>query len=249
MDALHFGIRSGKRGTASTHLAYVTRKGRYAKRGDLIATGYGNMPSWAQDDPNLLWKASDTFERKNGSAFRSLIISLPNVLTIEQLTELARDEAHRLAGNKPFQFALHLPTSSLEKEPNPHVHIVICDRLPDGIERGPEQMFRRYNAQQPERGGCRKDTGGLPPGELQVRMRAMREAVANNINRTLERHGHDLRIEHRSHKELGIERPPERYLGPTKIRLMSDAARATYIQKRRLRRGDDTPEPKLAIQA
>ena len=249
MNALHFGIRSGKRGTASTHLSYVTRGGRHAKRGDLVETGYGNMPSWAQDNPSLLWKASDTYERKNGSTFRSFIISLPNVLTIEQLRELARDEAQRLAGIKPFQFALHLSSSSLENEPNPHVHIVICDRLPDGIERAPEQMFRRYNAQQPERGGCKKDTGGLPPSELRKAMRAMREAAANNINRTLERYGHDLRIEHRTHKERGVDSPPERYLGPTKIRLMSDADRATYIQKRRVRRRGGPPQPQLSTQA
>ena len=110
MNALHFGIRSGKRGTASTHLSYVTRGGRHAKRGDLVETGYGNMPSWAQDNPSLLWKASDTYERKNGSTFRSFIISLPNVLTIEQLRELARDEAQRLAGSYPYLTMLSTAT-------------------------------------------------------------------------------------------------------------------------------------------
>ena len=107
MESLHFGIRSGKHGAAADYLNYITREGCYAARNDLIATGYGNMPNFAKDQPMLLWKASDQHERKNGSTFRSYTISLPNVLTIEQLKELSWQEARRLAGPKPFQFALH----------------------------------------------------------------------------------------------------------------------------------------------
>jgi hypothetical protein len=135
MESLHFGIRSGKRGAATDHLNYITREGSYAARNDLVATGHGNMPSFAQEQPMLLWKASDRNERRNGSTFRSFTVALPNVLTTEQLTELAWQEARRLAGPKPFQFALHMPRSSLRDELHPHAHIVICDRVPDGIER------------------------------------------------------------------------------------------------------------------
>lgn len=113
MESLHFGVRSGKHGAATDHLNYITREGSYAARNDLAATGYGNMPSFAHDQPMLLWQASDRYERKNGSTFRSFTISLPSVLTIEQLTELAWHEARRLAGPKPFQFALHIARSSL----------------------------------------------------------------------------------------------------------------------------------------
>ncbi len=233
MDSLHFGVTSGKHGTATDHLAYITRDGRYAARNDLVTTGHGNMPSFAMDNPMLLWKASDRHERKNGSIFHSYTVSLPNVLTIEQLIDLAWRQACQLAGPKPFQFALHLSRSSLQGELNPHVHIVICDRLPDGIERSPEQMFRRYNAAHPEKGGSRKDSGGKTPLALRNQLISQRKAAADEINVALIKHGHDLRVDHRTLKERGFERAPERYLGPARIRKMTSTERASYVEKQR----------------
>ena len=230
MESLHFGIRSGKHGAATGHLNYITREGPYAARNDLVATGHGNMPSFAQDQPMLLWQASDRNERKNGSTFRSFTVSLPNVLTTEQLTELAWQEARRLAGPKPFQFALHMPRSSLRDELHPHVHIVICDRVPDGIERTPEQMFKRYNPTHPEKGGRRKDSGGKTRQALRSLMTAQRKAAADEINAALAKHGHDLRVDHRTLKERGIDRTPERYLGPARIRKMTVEERAMYAE-------------------
>jgi len=230
MESLHFGIRSGKRGTATDHLNYITREGSYAARNDLVATGYGNMPSFAQDQPMLLWQASDRNERKNGSVFRSLTISLPNVLTTQQLTELAWAEARRLAGTKPFHFALHISRSSLRGEPHPHVHIVICDRVPDGIERSPEQMFKRHNPTHPEKGGARKDSGGKTPQALHSHVTAQRKAAAEEINAALAKYGHDGRVDHRTLRERGIHRAPERYLGPARIRKMTTEERASYAR-------------------
>ena len=233
MESLHFGVRSGKHGAATDHLTYITREGSYAARNDLAATGYGNMPSFAKDQPMLLWQASDRNERKNGSTFRSFTVSLPNILTTEQLIELAWQEARRLAGLKPFQFALHITRSSLRGELHPHVHIVICDRLPDGIERSPEQMFKRYNRTHPEKGGCRKDSGGKTPAALHSHVTAQRRAAADEINAALAKHGHDLRVDHRTLRERGINRAPERYLGPARIRKMTTEERATYVEKQR----------------
>ncbi len=230
MESLHFGIRSGKRGAATDYLRYITREGSYAARNDLVATGHGNMPSFAQDRPMLLWQASDRNERKNGSTFRSFTISLPNVLTTEQLTDLAWQEARRLAGPKPFQFALHMPRSSLRGELHPHVHIVICDRIPDGIERSPEQMFRRYNRKDPDKGGCRKDSGGKTPQALHDHVTAQRKAAAEEINAALAKHGHDHRVDHRTLRERGIHRAPQRYLGPARIRTMTTEERASYAR-------------------
>lgn len=233
MKPIHFKIRSGKHGSTLDHLAYITRQGCYAARGDLVATGYGNMPEWAKDQPILLWKASDKYERKNGSTYRSYTVSLPNVLTIHQLVELAWEQARQLAGPKPFQFAVHIPLSSLEGVANPHVHIVICDRTPDGIDRSPELMFRRHNPDNPERGGRKKDSGGKNPLELRDQVRSQRKMMAELTNTALERHGHSIRVDHRSLKEQGKQRTPERYLGPARIKSMSVEDKATHIAKRR----------------
>ncbi|RDZ27457.1 MobA/MobL family protein [Lysobacter silvisoli] len=233
MESLHFGIRSGKHGTASDHLAYITRQGSYAARNDLVETGYGNMPEFAKNDPMKLWKASERHERKNGSVFRSFTVSLPNVLMVDQLKELAWIEARTLAGIKPFQFALHMPCSSLQGELNPHVHVVVCDRIPDGIERPPELMFRRYHPTNPEKGGCRKDSGGKTPQALRAHLIDQRRAVTEQINAALSKHGHTIRIDHRTLKERGIDRAPERYLGPAKIRKMTKEEREAYVKKKR----------------
>ena len=233
MHSLHFEINSGKHGAASYYSTYITRQGRFKDRSDLIDTGYGNMPSWAQENPRLLWKASDIHERKNGSTFRSFTISLPNALSIEQLKELALEEANRIAGSKPFQYALHILCSSLQGEPNPHVHIMICERLKDGIERSPFEMFRRYNARHPEKGGCKKDSGGRTREELRDQVISQREAAAEAINEALTKYGHDIRVDHRSLKERGIHRAPERYLGPAKIRKMTPEERKSFVEMRR----------------
>ena len=241
MESPHFGIGSGTQGSASEHLAYITRQGRHTDRGDLGATGYGNMPSWAQDDPSRFWRASDKFERKNGSRFRSFTIALPNCLTTEQLVELAWDQARRMAGIKPFQFALHLSRSALRGEFNPHVHIMICDRIPDEFDRPPEKMFRRYNALHPERGGCKKDSGGLSPERLKQKLLEQRARAVAASNEALAKHGHDLRFDHRSLRERGLTRMPERYLGPGKVRALSADERATFAGDNPDRRNMTTP--------
>ena len=47
MAHLHFGIKSGKRGTAADHIAYITRKGAYEKRADLVCQRRLNSdPLW-----------------------------------------------------------------------------------------------------------------------------------------------------------------------------------------------------------
>ena len=43
---------------------------------------------------------------------------------------------------------------------NPHAHLMFSERPNDGIERGGEQWFKRYNAKAPEKGGA---TSSSPP--------------------------------------------------------------------------------------
>ena len=94
-------------------------------------------------------------------------------------------------------------------------------------------MFRRYNPTHPEKGGCRKDSGGKTRQALHAHVTAQRKATADEINAALAKHGHDLRVDHRTLRERGINRAPERYLGPTKIRKMTNEERAAYVKKKR----------------
>jgi hypothetical protein len=80
------------------------------------------------------------------------------------------------------------------KGTNAHVHLMYSDRLLDGIERALERMFSRYNAKQPELGGCRKDSGGLSPLELRANVLYMRKTIADLQNEALADSGHKARV-------------------------------------------------------
>jgi hypothetical protein len=93
------------------------------------------------------------------------------------------------------------------------------ERIRDGIERDPEQYFKRYNAKHPEKGGAKKFSGGKSANELKAELLEQRERWANLQNAHLEKHGHDSRVDHRSLKDQGItEREPEKHLGGSGVR-------------------------------
>lgn len=233
MASFHHRIKSGKKGYARNHAAYIERQGRYKNRGeDLIHATHGNLPTWAGSDPNLFWKMADKHERINGAVYREHEIALPNELAEDQLIALADRMVHELVGNKPYQYAIHAPEGALQAIPNPHVHLMYSDRLPDGIERAPEQMFARFNAKHPERGGCRKDSGGLTPQELRDHVINTRKKIADLQNQALAESGHKARVDHRSLRERGQPREPERHLGPARIRSLSGEEKAAYTAGR-----------------
>lgn len=234
MATYHCEIKSGR--NASEHAGYVARKGFHGKRQDLIASGHGNLPPWAEGDPRVLWKAAEKFERKNGAAYREVVVALPGELDIQQNMALVHDLVSKLAPGKPHQFAVHAPDSSLEGEPNPHVHLMKSDRVDDGIDRPPEQSFSRYNPKHPEKGGRRKASGGRNRMEIRDDVIATRKLVAETINHHLAINGHAARVDHRTLKEQGAQRSAERHLGQARIRGMSVRDRDEYVGVRSRKR-------------
>lgn len=232
MASFHHRIKSGGKGTAADHAAYITRQGKHSNREDMIFTDYGNMPDWAEDNPTLFWKEGDRHERANGAVYREHEIALPDELTIEQQIELVNDIKAALVGNKPYQSAIHAPTSSLGGVSNTHLHLMFSDRMPDGIERPPEQTFSRYNGTNPERGGCKKDSGGKNSLALRDEVIETRRKCAELQNSALEKYGHAARVDHRTLKEQGVDRKPECHLGAARIRNMSKEDKAKYVANR-----------------
>lgn len=234
MASFHHSIKSGKKGTAANHAAYISRKGKYNQRDDLVATGHGNMPKWAKDDPNVYWKAGDKHERANGAVYREHEIALPSELDLEQNLNLVNDIIVSIVGDKPYHYAVHSPRSSIQGATNTHLHLMFSDRLDDGINRSPDLLFRRYNSAQPEKGGCRKDSGGKSPAELREEIIRTRQMSANLQNEALERSGHSSRVDHRSLKDRGIARLPERHLGPARVQNLTLAEKQQLIKSRKL---------------
>ena len=239
MATFHFEVKTGGKGRAAPHSLYIARQGKFRGRDDLVLTGSGNLPFWADGDPVKLWKAADAHERENGNAYREMIVALPNEIGVSGMRNLVEDLVTLLAGSKPYQFAVHEPQASLDGRANTHIHLMVSDRLPDGIWRSERLMFRRFNSVRPETGGCRKDGGGMTSVQVRDRLIALRCSVAQLLNDHLERNGVDERVDHRTLEQQGLARRPERHLGPARIRGMSLTERQAYLDVRRVVQGQD----------
>ncbi|RAP55659.1 MobA/MobL family protein [Oleiagrimonas sp. MCCC 1A03011] len=234
MASYHYRIKSGKKGTAVAHASYIAREGKHDSRDDLIYEDFGNMPSWAEYDPREFWRMADKYERNNGAVYREHVTALPSELSDEQQLELVYALVEELAGDRPYQFAIHAPLSSLSGQPNPHVHLMTTDRQPDGIEREPEYVFRRYNAAYPARGGWRKLSGGRTQRQVRDELIAKRKRCAELQNEALARYGHGSRVDHRTLSEQGIQRDAEKHLGQARVRSMSGDDRQDHMATRRI---------------
>lgn len=221
MATFHVSVKSGNKGTAKTHAQYIAREGKHAEKDDLVAKSHGNLPQWAQDDCRNFWSAADKYERKNGSTYREFEVALPNELGNEAHVEIAERLVTQLVGDRPFQYAIHSKPAALGQVPQPHIHLMYSDRINDDIDRPREQHFRRFNRAEPEKGGCRKASGGRLPADLRADLIAARKNCADIINEALEANGYSSRVDHRSNAERGIEAAPGRHLGPARVKLLT----------------------------
>ena len=161
MAIYHAHVSSGSRAggqSGAAKVAYVLREGKYAGRYDLVVSGHGNLPAWAGGDPRALFAAADLHERANGRLFLEIEVALPNELDESQQHELVRSIAAAVtAPGLPFTYAIHAGRPKSAGEPaNPHAHILISERVNDGVPRDAEQWFRRANRKRPELGGAAK---------------------------------------------------------------------------------------------
>lgn len=216
MASYHLSVKVGGKGKALAHAEYIEREGEYKLKNNekLEATEHGNMPEWAQMNPNLFWQCADEYERKNGATYREIEIALPRELSPQQRKELVQVFVeHELAEQHAYTWAIHNPKASIDGGEQPHAHIMYSERIQDGIDRGPDQFFKRYNAKQPERGGCQKSNTAKSAEQRKIELVELRERFADLQNIFLEKYGHMDRVDHRSLADQGIERTPEKHLG------------------------------------
>ena len=223
MAIARLSVKVGKAGKAAPHAEYIDRDEEKKKKEeqaktDLEHSDYGNMPKWAEHNPITFWQSADLYERKNGSTYREYEIALPREMNQEQRLELVQDFIQSEIGSKyPYQFAIHNP-KAMDGNDQPHVHLMFNERLQDGIERDPEQYFKRYNGKNPERGGAKKDNTGKSYQERKTDIKDLRQRWADLCNSHLEKHQIDSRIDMRSYKEQGIEKEPEKKLLPSQAK-------------------------------
>ena len=211
MAHFHFHVNPGPKGTGADHAQYIAREGRFKeeKYGEIGEKESGNLPPWARGSAARFFAAADEHERSNGNSYRELELALPVELSDAERGKLVREfVAEQIGSAHAYSWAIHEP-----KGHNPHVHIMFSERKLDGIERDPEQYFKRANSKQPERGGHPKSdrfTSSRGPEEVV----ALRARWAEVQNQALERAGFDARVDHRSLEAQGIDREAMRHRGP-----------------------------------
>ena len=227
MALARLSMKTGKAGKAAPHAAYIAREAQYAHRlahGErLEAKGAGNLPAWALSEPNRFWQAADRHERANGTTYREMEIALPRELTPAQRLALVRAFVRQeLGARHAHQWAIHTPNAADGGE-QPHVHLMFSERQTDGIDRDPDQYFRRHNPRAPEKGGAKKGYGPYSGGYLSqaervVHLKGVRHRWETACNAALAQAGRAERIDMRSHAERGSAVPPEPKLLPSQWR-------------------------------
>ncbi len=169
-----------------------------------MATGWGNLPTWAKDNPKVFWEAADEFEGANRRIYNDIVILFPREFSLEENIELLQSYIDKELKDLPYSFAIH-NSSALDGGNNPHAHLMMSERKLDGVERSPEVFFKRPNYKHPERGGAKKDRDWND----RTKIERLRVSWADEVNVILERKGLDKRADLRSYQRQGIDRQPE----------------------------------------
>lgn len=164
----------------------------------------GVNADWARDRSDL-WNAAEFAEkRKDARVAREFEIALPHELSAEQRLEATREMAQELANRygAAVDFAIHAPHEASDVR-NHHAHLLMTTRqvTEDGL--GDKAYLERENKW--------LLSNGLATTDMQLRdLRQRWEGIANE---RLAMAGLDIRIDHRSHMERGLEIAPTEHMG------------------------------------
>ncbi|WP_206533520.1 Ti-type conjugative transfer relaxase TraA [Mesorhizobium sp. M5C.F.Cr.IN.023.01.1.1] len=193
-----------------------------------IVLPQGVSADWALDR-SALWNAAEFAEkRKDARVAREFEIALPHELSAEGRLEAARAFAQDLADRygAAVDFAIHAPHDSSDVR-NHHAHVMMTTRQVGEDGFGDKTYIERENKW--------LLSNGLATTDMQLR--DIRQSWESIANRQLQKEGLDIRIDHRSHAELGLEIEPTEHMG----------VHATQMQRRgmgvsRGRLGEDAAE-------
>ena len=212
-------LRQGR--SAAENAAYnARREATYAVRSHVIPPEPEKAQAW--------FDAEEKNDRKNARMSDRFIGALPRELTPDQCLEAVESFCREVTQDRvPWHFALHLELEAKDQPDwNPHTHIIFRDR---DIETG-----RRY-----------LHTSAGPKERAQLDEKGIgywtttdfRKEWEQQMNHALERAGHDIRIDHRTLEEQGIDREPQIHIGP---KAQSIAAKGLEFESRDFQRGNQT---------
>ncbi len=164
----------------------------------------GLSADWALDR-SALWNAAEFAEkRKDARVAREFEIALPHELSQEGRLKAARAFARDLANRygAAVDFAIHSPSEHGDIR-NHHAHVLMTTRQLGKTRLGEKTYLEHKNA--------RLLANGMATTDMQLR--DIRQAWEGIANRQLQREGLDVRIDHRSHIERGLELSPTEHMG------------------------------------
>lgn len=204
----------------------------------------GVEADWARDRSNL-WNAVEFAEkRKDARVAREFEIALPHELSAAERLSLTRDFARDLANRygAAVDFAIHQPGSEGDVR-NIHAHVLMTTRAVEATGLGDKTLIEREN----------KWLLNHDQPTAQMQLRDIRQAWEAHANRHLVRAGLDIRIDHRSHLERGLEIEPTEHMGihASQIHRRGREVSRTRIDEEAARRNADLirekPEQVLSI--
>lgn len=164
----------------------------------------GVNAEWAQDRA-ALWNAAEFAEkRKDARVAREFEIALPFELSPEARLEITRSFAQDLANRygTAVDFAIHRPHDESDVR-NIHAHVMMTTRQVGEAGLGDKTYIERENKWLLSQGLATTD----------MQLRDIRQSWESIANERLAREGLDVRIDHRSHAELGFELVPTEHMG------------------------------------
>jgi Ti-type conjugative transfer relaxase TraA len=159
---------------------------------------------WARDR-SALWNAAEKAEnRKDARVAREFEVALPHELSADQRISLTREFAQELANRHgaAVDFAVHQPHSASDVR-NHHAHIMMTTRQVTGEGLVDKTYIERENKW--------LLSNDLPTSQMQLR--DIRQSFEQMTNAHLARAGLDIRVDHRSHAERGLEIEPTEHAG------------------------------------
>ncbi|RVL72730.1 Ti-type conjugative transfer relaxase TraA [Sinorhizobium meliloti] len=169
-----------------------------------IVLPQGVTADWALDR-SVLWNAAEFAEnRKDARVAREFEVALPHELSAEGRLEAARTFAQDVANRygAAVDFAIHAPHEQGDVR-NYHAHVMMTTRQVGETGLGEKTYLEHKNA--------RLLANGMATTDMQLRdIRQSWESIANS---ELQREGLDIRIDHRSHAERGLELSPTEHMG------------------------------------
>lgn len=199
MANYYFHASHGDSLKAIAHSQYILAEGKYKGKQKEIVFTDSNLPSWAKD-PNEFWNTCAEYERVNARAYREFRFSLPNELSLDENKKIVNDFIEKSLENRfHYVVAIHDKDGNFNNKENKniHCHLMFSEKEIDGIERTPEQFFKRYNAKEPEKGGAKK----IEEFKTLKKLYELRKTYEEIENSYYEKNGFDIRVSCKSLKD------------------------------------------------